>query len=83
MRTYRKTADETLLVEIDWDTYVNSSAWTADAGITATKQDSNQGTAKALVSGGTLGTTYKVTCDVTLDNSEVRERSVLVMVVAK
>lgn len=83
MRTFRKTAAETLRIDHTWDTHVSSSSWSADSGVTVSGADVRHFDSYALVSGGTLGTTYKVTNTVTLDNSEVIVKPVLVQVVSK
>ncbi len=70
----------------DWlpaSTTIASSAWAADAGITAGSDVVASNVASVTVSGGTAGQTYWLTNTVTLSDGQIDSRSFRIKVVAR
>lgn len=56
---------------------------TVDSGITVVSSSELEGVVKVWLSGGTLGTTYKVTCKITTDQNRVDVRTILIKIVKR
>lgn len=82
-----KQPDESLDFDFDFATWMPSgdslasSVVTAETGITAgTKSHPGASVVKQFLSGGTHGTTYKVTCVITTTQGRVKEADIFVRV---
>lgn len=90
-----KDPDAVLPYGIDWTAWLEtgdaiaSAAWTVtspsgDADSIVVDSDSETDTvATAILSGGTLGNTYTVTCRITTDNGYIDDRSIVITVFNK
>lgn len=89
MRTFKKTPNEVLPYPVDFTDLIgagtiSSVAWTLESGITKDSQSNTTTTATAVISGGTAGTTYDVTCKITATTTGYKyERSFQIAVVSK
>jgi len=82
MKTIRKAVNDEVLIVNDWDEVVSSSSW-AMGGLTARYPGYSGMQSSVIADGGVLGTAYKVTNTVVLENNETLERSVMVELVTK
>lgn len=81
MNTFSKQPSENLDYDFDFADFmpagdvIASSVVTADAGVTLGSKTDNPGASivKQFISGGTDGTTYKVTCKITTTGGRVKE----------
>lgn len=87
--TYDKDPSATLDYSIDWSAWlpsgdtIASATWTATAGLTVESSPAPSvasGIATAWLSGGTAGTRYVVTCQVTTAAGRVDERGITISV---
>lgn len=84
---FRKDPRARLPVTVDWSawltqesTTIQSSAWTADPGVTTSSPAATSTVASVLVEGGTLGETYVLRNTITCANGIVDSRSIRVQV---
>lgn len=82
MKTIRKSADEKLLIEFQYDADIASSSW-ATTGGTLSGAGFDGDEAYVYITAGTLGQQYTVTNDVTLTDEQVIEKSINVLLVTK
>ena len=87
LRTFKKQPGETFDYDINFATWLAavsdtgaSMVVTVDAGITLGATSLTNGVAKARLSGGTTGTTYKMTITLTTTGGLVKEDEVLIEV---
>ncbi len=84
-----KDPDETLDRSLDWEARlvdgetISSSDWTADAGITVSQESATDTVSTVRLTGGTLGTTYKVTNLVTTTLGRVYSETLFVEVMSR
>lgn len=85
-RTLTKDPAEVVAVAIDWTNYlpssvtVSSAAWTFPSGITKDSDSETTTVTTAVVSGGTAGDSYLLTCAVTGSDSLTYEQSIILRV---
>lgn len=85
---FRKDPDAVLDYKFDWSSYletsetISSATITADTGITVDSDDITDDSTSVTVwlSGGTVGTEYKVACEVVTSLSRTDERSIYVRI---
>ena len=65
------------------ETIQGAATWTVPAGITLDHQTDGATTSTAWLAGGTAGTSYLVTCDITTSSGRTDERSFLVAVIQR
>lgn len=80
-KTYRQKDTETLDYTVDWSTWLDgdtiaSVVNTADSGITVSSESNTTTATTIWVSGGTVGTTYKVVQTITTSSSPARVKSI-------
>lgn len=87
MKGFVKDPDATLDYSYDWSPWlngdeINSSNWTAEAGITLVpaSQSFTTTTTRVFVSGGTVGQNYTLTNTITTVGSRTDERSIEIRV---
>lgn len=84
--TYIKDPDATLDFGVDWEDWlasgetISSSSWTVESGITKDSDSFTDTVATAWLSGGTAGTTYTLTNEITTSSSRTDNRTILVRV---
>lgn len=84
--THVKDPDASLPYEWDWSAWlsdgetITDTVITADAGITVGAPIEALGVVTVRISGGTAGTTYKVTCRITTSGGNIDERTKKIMV---
>lgn len=87
VETYVKDPDAVLDYAIDWATNwleagetISSHTVTVPAGITKDSDSESAGTVTIWLSGGTAGSTYRVTCQIVTSSSRTDDRSFDVLV---
>jgi len=93
LATFTKDPDATLDYYIEWASWISTGdaiddvEWTADTGITIGSGEYApivSGTkATVWLSGGTLGTKYRVTCRLTTTGGRIDDRSITINVVSR
>jgi hypothetical protein len=76
---YEKTSNEILNYPVDWSSLIGvetilTSTWVLDAGITLNSSSNTSTTTTAVISGGSQGTSYRVTNRITTSGSRTMER---------
>ena len=85
--TYTKDADANLDFTFDWSDWlatgetISTFTITEDTGITSGTESQSGGIVTYWLSGGTVGTNYKVACKIVTSAGRTDERSVTVKVV--
>jgi hypothetical protein len=96
MRTYRQDSDDTKPYVIDWsdqleedvigtsvaDVTISSSVWTV-SGMTSANETISNALVRTELSGGSVGTSYKVENKITTSQGLVHTKSFYVLVVNK
>jgi hypothetical protein len=82
---YEKDPDAVLDYVIDWETWlsddvIDTSAWTADTGITMDSDSATTTTTTVWLSGGTAGYNYKVENRITTVGGRTDDRTLLIRV---
>lgn len=89
MRTWDKDPQAVLDWDFTWTDWLTGGEVitgtpliTIDAGLTKDSQSNTNSVVKVWLSGGTVGTTYKVSCRITTNSSPARtdERSLLIRI---
>lgn len=87
--TYDKDPGATLDYSIDWSSWlpsgdtIDTATWTATTGLTVESSPAPSlaaGVATVWLSGGTAGTRYTATCQVTTTAGRIDERSIAIVV---
>lgn len=82
MKIWDKDPQATLDWAFDWTSWlsesetISSATVTVDAGLTKDSQTNTTTKVTAWISGGSLGTTYKVACRVTTNQGRTDERTI-------
>lgn len=83
MRIWKKDPEAELDWAFDWsnwlsasETIVGTPVITVESGLTKDSQSNTATKATVWLSGGTLGTTYKVTCRITTNQGRTDERTI-------
>jgi hypothetical protein len=83
MRTWAKDSQAVLDWAFDWSKWLavgesitGTPTVTVDAGLTKDSQSNTTNTVTVWLSGGTLGTTYKVACRITTNQGRTDERTI-------
>jgi len=86
MTLYTKDPDATERFGVDWAgrlgaVTISTVTWSASpSGLTLSGETNDTDSASTLVAGGTLGTTYALTCRVTTSDSQVLDHTVTLLV---
>lgn len=87
MKRYTKDPDSVLDYTIDWGTNwladgetISSSSWTVQSGLTEDSDSNTTTTATVWLSGGTAGSVYTVTNQITTSAGRTAERTLLIKV---
>ena len=81
---YDKDPNAVLDYAFDWSAWLSESETisahdvTVPAGITLDSSEDTDDTVTAWLSGGTLGTTYTVVCQITTNQARTDERSIII-----
>lgn len=80
-KVFLKDPAAVLDYQIDWSSWlgvdtITSSSWTASTGLTVDSNSNTSTTATAWVSGGTAGTTYQLTNQITTAGGRTDERTI-------
>lgn len=81
MSTFAKDPADVLDYTVDWSAWlavgetISTSAFTVASGITLDSESNTTTTATAWISGGTAGTTYTITSQITTSAARTAERS--------
>ncbi len=87
LKTFIKDPDATLDYAFDWSEWLQESetistyTLTVESGITKEGDNEADGIVTVWLSGGTIGTTYIITCKVTTNLSRTDERSAEIIMV--
>jgi hypothetical protein len=85
----KKDPDAVLNYVMDWSDWLDSgetistSTWTVDSGLTEDSETETTTTATITLSGGTVGSRYRVTNRITTSGSQTDDRSFFVDVVER
>lgn len=87
-RRFTKDPDAVLDYGFDWTSWldgdtISTSAWSADAGITVDSDSNNTTSTTVWLSGGTAGTTYEVTNQITTAAGRTDDRTIRIKVVER
>lgn len=85
MPFYQKDPDAVLDYTIDWSTWLGddtiaTSGWTVPTGLTEDSDSNTTTTATVWLSGGTVGTVYTVTNEITTAGGRTDDRSIQIFV---
>ena len=86
MKTFHKDPDATLDYNVNWADWldtgdtISSVSFDADDGITIDSESNTNTVATAVISGGTVGTRYKITCSIVTANGDEDDRSFYIRV---
>lgn len=78
---YIKDPQATLDYSFDWTDWlgtgetISSTSWTVPAGLTKVSEVATSYISTCRISGGVLGTSYTVTCQITTNLGEIDQRS--------
>lgn len=82
MRTWEKDPSAVLDWQFNWSNWlaasetISSATVTVDSGLTKDSQSNTTTSVTVWLSGGTLGTTYKVVCRITTNQGRTDERTI-------
>lgn len=83
---YIKDPGATLDYSFDWTDWLGDSetiiatSWTVPAGLAKVSESYSAYVSTCRISGGTVGTSYTVTCQITTNEGEIDRRSLLLTV---
>lgn len=83
---YIKDPGATLDYSFDWTDWLGASetitatSWTVPAGLTKVSESNSSYVSTCRISGGTLNTSYTVTCQITTNEGEIDQRSLQLVV---
>lgn len=83
---YIKDPGATLDYSFDWTDWLGASetitatSWTVPAGLTKVSESRSDYISTCRISGGTLNTSYTVTCQITTNEGEIDQRSLQLVV---
>lgn len=85
---FTKDTNEVLDYTINWASFldidiITALTWTVPAGITDSGEVNSTKTTTIWLAGGTVGTSYTITCRITTAGGRVVERSIQINVVDK
>lgn len=85
MPFYQKDPDAKLDYTIDWSTWLGDdtiadSDWTVETGLTEVTASNTDTTTTIWLSGGTEGTTYDVTNEITTAAGRIEERTIRIYI---
>ncbi len=86
MKTFPKDSDALSDFSVDWSSWlatgetISTSEWTVPSGLTEGATTESSGVATVWLSGGAVGTTYRVSNKISTSESRVDERSFFVRV---
>jgi hypothetical protein len=83
-----KTPGGVLDYPFNWEKWLGTdtiatAVWTVPTGLTKTAQSETETVANAWISGGVIGTSYKVSCKITTVGGRTEERTIEIRVVVR
>ena len=87
LQTFKKDPDAVLDYGFDWSTWlaihgdtITASTWTVPAGISEGANQRDGTSVKIWLSGGTVGESYVISCEIVTSDDRTDERSLTIMV---